>query len=56
MIKEKFEKEIKTINSICFVAKSNEIRFTYEQNYVFNEVFSLFVKILLKFYFFIYIL
>ena len=44
MIKEKFEKEIKTINSICFVAKSDKIRFTYEQNYVFNEVFSLFGK------------
>ena len=44
MIKEKFEKEIKSINSICFVAKSDKVRFTYEQNYVFNEVFSLFGK------------
>ena len=44
MIKDKFEKEIKIINSICFVAKSDKIRLSFEQNYVFYEVLSLFGK------------
>lgn len=43
MIFEKF-KEIKDLNSVCFICKYNEGRFDYSQRYIFNCIINLFGK------------
>lgn len=47
MIYEKF-KEIKDLNSVCFICKYNEERFDYSQRYIFNSVINLFAKDMAK--------
>lgn len=42
LIKQKFEKEVTTINAICFVAQSSNARLTPNQKYIFNSIIKLF--------------
>jgi hypothetical protein len=42
LIKQKFEKEIDTINAICFVAQSSNARLTANQRYIFDSIINLF--------------
>ena len=42
LIKQKFEKEINTLNAICFVAQSSNARLTPNQKYIFSSIIDLF--------------
>ena len=42
LIKQKFEKELTTINAICFVAQSSHVRLTALQKYILDSIIKLF--------------
>ena len=44
LIKDKFEKEIDTINAIGFVNKSNQVRVSSYQKYIFGDILNIFGK------------